>query len=106
MSKKDNIRKLTTFLALSLAHKIGGMTNPKDPYAGKYEKEGDAYFIRSRKVSFSENWNNYDKIRIREELRKKLKTELERKDFLDNRKFDLMDEEINKTLLSLDLLPS
>ncbi len=106
MSKKDNIRKLTKFLALSLAHKIGSMTNLRDPYAGKYEKEGDAYFVRANKVSFSENWNNYDKVEIKIELKKKLKAELERKDFLDNRKFDFMDEEINKALLSLDLLPS
>jgi len=106
MSKKDNIRKLTKFLALSLAHKIGSMTNLRDPYAGKYEKEGDAYFVRANKVSFSENWNNYDKIKIKTELKNKLKAELERKDFLDNKKFDLMDKEIDKALDSLGLLSS
>ena len=104
MGKKHNIDKFVNFLALSLAHEIGNIVNPDDLYTAKYKKESNAYLTRAKKASLMKNWNNYDKIKIKSQLRKKLKDELERKPFLDNRKFEIMDEEIEKVLKSLDLL--
>jgi len=103
MAKTSNINKLTNFLALALAHTIGNIVNPHEAYSEKYKKEGDAYFVRAKKVSFAENWNDYDKTKIKEELKKKLNKELERKDFLDIKKFEIMDREIEKALKSLNL---
>lgn len=103
MSKKDNINKLITFLVLAISHKIGGMVNPNEIYASKYRKEYDNYIKLANEISFEENFNSYDKKEIREKLRGKLKEELERKDFIDNKKFDIMEEETEKTLSSLGI---
>jgi len=60
-------------------------------------------FKEAEKVCKQENWNNYDKINIGGELKKKLRVELEKCDFLDNRKFEIMDEEIRIALKVLEL---
>lgn len=52
----------------------------------------------AKKISFSLNLNIYDKSNLKNELRKKLRDELEKKDFLDNKKFDYVEEEINNIL--------
>ncbi|HLC54806.1 MAG TPA: hypothetical protein VJK07_04260 [Candidatus Nanoarchaeia archaeon] len=103
MGKNNDIQQLINLLAKSLCHRIGSMVNNTQVYAKKYYSEAKNIFENAKEVKLRHNWNNYDKIKIKNELKKKLKAELERKDFLDNRKFDLMDEEINKALSSLDL---
>src|SRR3989344_4639788 len=101
MSKKSNINKLTTFLALALSHKIGGIVNLNEIYATKYNKEYENYFNQAKEITFEENFNLYDKSQIKIILKRKLNNELTRKDFIDNRKYTLIDEEVNKVLLSL-----
>ena len=103
MSKKSNISKLTTFLALALSHKIGGIVNLNEIYATKYNKEYENYFNQAKEIAFEENFNLYDKSQIKIILKRKLNNELTRKDFIDNRKYTLIDEEVNKVLLSLNL---
>ena len=103
MAKKDNINKLTNFLALSLSHKIGSIVNPEDIYSAKYKKESESYFVKAIELSFEENWNHSDKIIIKEKTRKKLRNELTRKTFLNNKKFDIMEQEIDIALRQLDL---
>ncbi|MBI2449561.1 hypothetical protein HYV49_04665 [Candidatus Pacearchaeota archaeon] len=103
MNKRNRITELAKLLVNSLSHKIGSIVNKEDPYAEKYSKEAINFFNLAKKVLENGNWNNYDKIKIKEELKKKLSNELEKRDFLDKRKFDIMDEEIDKALKELDL---
>lgn len=103
MSKKDNLNKLTTFLALALSHKIGSLVNSNEIYSQKYKKESDNYLNLAREITFEENFNSYDKEEIKTTLKRKLTNELTKKDFLDNKKFTLIDEEIDKTIKELQL---
>ncbi len=103
MSKNKLIRELTNLLAIALRHKIGGIVNFNEIYAQKYSKDAEVLMKGAEKISFGKNWNAKDKARIKQELTKKLKSELESKDFLDNQKFDIMDNEIEKALKNLGL---
>ena len=104
MSKKRVIHELTNMLAIALRHKIGSIVNPDEIYAQKYAKDAEVLMKEAKKIAIKENWNNYNKIKIREELKKRLKLELEKKEFLDNRKFELIDEEVDKALKLLSLV--
>ena len=103
MSKTKIIHELTNLLAKALRHKIGFIVNPNEIYAQKYTKDSEVLMKEAQKIAIKENWNNYDKVKIKEELKRKLELELEKKDFLDNRKFEIMDEEVEKALKLLDL---
>jgi len=103
MGKRDNIKRLVNLLAKSLSHKIGSIVNKEEIYAPKYAKEADNFFELAKDISEEENWNIQDKITIKGELQRKLRKELEQKDFLDNKKFDIMEEEMDKALKLLDL---
>lgn len=104
MSKKRAIHELTNLLAIALRHKIGSIVNPDEVYAQKYAKDAEILMKEAGKIALRENWNNDDKIKIKEELRRKLKLELEKRDFLDNKKFELIDSEIDKALKFLRLV--
>lgn len=56
------------------------------------------------KISLMGNWNNYDKLEIKAELKRKLKNELEKMDFINKKKFDIIDEEIDKVLKLMGLI--
>ena len=103
MSKTKTISELTNLLAKALRHRIGSIVNVNEIYAQKYSKDADVLMKEAAKIVGKENWNNYDKVKIKEQLRKKLRVELEKKEFLDERKFDIMEEEIGKTLKILAL---
>lgn len=98
MGKNKTIHELTNVLAKALRHKIGSIVNPDEIYANKYAKDTDTLLKEAKKIALRENWNIYDKPKIKEELKRKLKIELQNKDFLNERKFDIMEEEINKIL--------
>ena len=103
MGKRSDIKELVTLLSLALIHKIGSLVNPNEIYSEKYRKESDAFLKKAIKISIRQNWNKEDKINIRELLRRKLRSDLEIRDFLDNKKFDLMDKEMDNILESLSL---
>jgi len=103
MGKKDDIEQLTNLLSRALRHKIGSIVNENEVYASKYARDAEHIMNEAEKMSTRQNWNNNDKEKIREKLRTKLKKELAEKDFLDNKKFDMMDKEIEHALVSLDL---
>ncbi len=130
MSKTSDIHELTNILAKALRHKIGAMVNSIENSSNKvtnslefskgqffktsdtinrivhneiYAKDADLLVKEAKKTALRQNWNSYDKGQIKNELRKKLRFELEKKDFLDDRKFDMMDEEIDKVLKELEL---
>ena len=103
MNKRKVIHELTNLLAVALRHKIGSIVNSNEIYAQKYSKDADILIIEARKIVISRNWNMNDKIKIKEELKKKLKIELESKEFLDNKKFEIMDSEMEKVLKELEL---
>lgn len=103
MGKNSDISELTTLLSLALTHKIGSIVNPNEIYSEKYRKESDAFLKKAIKISLRHNWNKYDKIKIRKLLEKKLRENLEKRDFLDNKKFEFMKEEIDDVLKFLNL---
>ena len=85
-------------MSKALRHRIGAIVNKNEIYAERYAKDAEGIMKEAEKVIHRQNWNNYDKSEIKEILKRKLKKELEEKDFLDNRKFEIMDEEMNKAL--------
>lgn len=103
MGKKEGINKLTNLMAKSLRHKIGSIVNNDEFYTNKYAKDADTLMKEAEKVLLNHNWNQHDKINIKNKLRKKLHKELTEKDFLHNKKFEIMDKEINKTLKDFNL---
>ena len=103
MGKKSDIEELTNLLSLALVHKIGGMVNPDEIYSEKYRKESDAFLKKAVKVSIRQNWNKEDKKRIKEILGYKLRKNLEKRDFLDSKKFEFVEEEIDDVLKLLEL---
>ncbi len=103
MGKNKDINELTNLMAKALRHKIGSIVNKDELYASKYAKDAESIMTEAEKVLLRQNWNNYDKLKIKEELRTKLRKELEQKDFLDNKKFEIMDNEIEKALKEFDL---
>lgn len=104
MGKKDDIDELTNLMSRSLRHKIGSIVNKDEFYAEKYAKDSENLIKEAEKVLEKRNWNRDDKIIIKEELRKKLFKELKEKDFIDNKKFDIMNEEMEKALKEFGLV--
>jgi len=104
MSKKRIISELTNILAKALRHKIGSIVNKQEIYAQKYAKDAEVLFNEARKTALKTNFNSYDKEQIKKLLKAKLRKELEEKDFIDNKKFEIMEKEIEKALKELNLL--
>jgi len=103
MGKNKDMDELTNLMTKALRHKIGSIVNKDEFYANKYAKDSEIIMKEAEKVLLRQNWNNYDEVKIKEQLKIKLQKELEKKDFLDNKKFDIMDEEIDKALEAFDL---
>ncbi|MEK6895390.1 MAG: hypothetical protein AABX48_02625 [Nanoarchaeota archaeon] len=103
MNKRRVIGELTTLMANALRHRIGSIVNSNEIYAQKYEKDAEILLKEAMKVSLQVNWNQYDKNKIKEDLKKKLQLELEKADFLNEKKFEILDKEIDKVLRDLDL---
>lgn len=103
MGKKKDIDVLTTLLSLALAHRIGSVVNKNDIYAQKYAHEGERFFKKARLLALELHYNMNDKALIKLELHKKLNAELQRRDFLSDKKFSLMKQEITNALTSLNL---
>ncbi|PIN81375.1 hypothetical protein COV11_02095 [Candidatus Woesearchaeota archaeon CG10_big_fil_rev_8_21_14_0_10_30_7] len=103
MSKTSAIKELTNLLTKSLRHKIGSIVNKNEFYANKYAKDAEVILKHAERVGLEYSWNEEDKATIKEQLKKKLKKELEEKTFIKEEKFEVIDEEINKTLKELDL---
>jgi len=103
MGKNKDIQKLTNLMTKALRHKIGSIVNKDEFYANKYVKDAEVIMKEAEKVLLRQNWNDHDKGKIREQLRIKLRKELEQKDFLHNGKFEIMNEEIDKALKKFGL---
>jgi len=103
MNRSKTIHELTNILAIALRHKIGSIVNQNEIYAQKYAKDSEILLKQAEKIVCSKNWNSQDKEMIKEELKKKLSIELEKKPFLDIKKFDVMENEISNALKMLNL---
>lgn len=103
MNKNRLISELTNILAIALRHKIGGIVNFNEIYAQKYSKDAQILMKEAEKISLRKNWNMQDKARIKSGLKEKLRKDLESRDFLDKKKFEIMDEEIEIALKTLSL---
>ena len=103
MGKNKNIEELTNLMSIALRHRIGSMVNKEELYAQRYAKDAENIMEEAKRIVTKQNWNDYNKKEIRERLRRKLLKELTEKDFLDNKKFEIMDEEMNKALKECNL---
>ncbi|MDO8509399.1 MAG: hypothetical protein Q7S27_06995 [Nanoarchaeota archaeon] len=106
MSKDDGLNKLVKLLTHGLSHKIGSIVNKDSYYSEKYAKEAINFFNLAKKVSIEGNWNRKDLDLIEKLLRKKLIEELKAKSFLDEKKFEFVDFELEKCLKELELILS
>jgi len=66
MNKNKAINELTNILAIALRHKIGNLVNENEIYAQKYSKDADMLTKQAEIISKKENWNSYNKEKIRE----------------------------------------
>ena len=103
MGKNKNIEELTNLMSIALRHRIGSIVNKEEIYAQRYAKDAENIMEEAKRIVTKQNWNDYNKKEIRERLRRKLLKELTEKDFLDNKKFEIMDEEMNKALKQCNL---
>jgi len=103
MGKNKNIEELTNLMSIALRHRIGSIVNKEEIYAQRYAKDAENIMEEAKRIVTKQNWNDYNKKEIRERLRRKLLKELTEKDFLDNKKFEIMDEEMNKALKECNL---
>ena len=103
MGKNKDMQELTNLMTKALRHKIGSIVNKDEFYANKYAKDAEVIMKEAEKVLLRQNWNDYDKAKIKEQLKIKLRKELEQKDFLHNEKFEIMNEEIDKALKKFGL---
>lgn len=103
MNKNKIIEELTNVLSVALRHKIGSIVNSNEIYAQKYAKDYEILLNEAKNISLLMNWNLYDRTEIKQQLKRKLKNELEKKYFLKHEKFNLMDKEIEIVLTEMDL---
>ncbi len=103
MGKTGDIYELINLLVKALRHKIGSIVNSDEPYAEKYARDADELIKQAKMISLQTHLNNYDKLIIKTELKRKLRKELEEKEFLDEKKFEIMDEEIKSVLKEIGL---
>ena len=103
MGKSQDIDELTNLMSVALRHRVGSLVNENEFYAARYAKDADHIMKQAEKVLLRHNWNSEDKKLIKELLHKKLYKELEEKEFIDNKKFQIMDYEIDKALKQFNL---
>ncbi len=90
-------------MAKALRHRIGSIVNNDELYASRYARDAESIMKEAEKVMLRQNWNRDDLKRIKEQLRVKLRKELEEKEFLDSKKFDIMEDEMASALKELEL---
>jgi hypothetical protein len=103
MNKNKLIDELTNVLSASLRHKIGSIVNENELYAQKYAKDADFLLKEAGKIASELHWNLDDKAIIKRELERKLRLELEKKEFLNEKKFEFVDKEIEFALRLMGL---
>lgn len=103
MGKNKDIDQITTILSTALRHKIGAILGIDKRYFKKYEIEFSARRDMAKKILKDCNFNIYDKNKIKILLKRKLENELERRDYINEKKFEIMNEEIDKVLEELEL---
>jgi hypothetical protein len=101
MSKKEEINKLVSALANSLTHEIGAIVNEKSLYVEKYRKESENFIVISKDILNVLNLNREDKAHIRAALKIELDKELTKRNYLDIKKFKLVDQKIEEVLRDL-----
>jgi len=103
MSKTAIIHELTNILAIALRHRIGSIVNKDAVYAQKYARDAEIFMKEAKKIALKENWNTADKEEISAQLHKKLKNELTKKTFLNEKKFEYIEKEVEKALEELKI---
>lgn len=104
MGKNNAIKELTKLLTYAIIHKIGSIVNKDAVYSDKYLKESENFLRMAEEAANKENWNSYDKLTIKKNLQKAVHDELLKRNFLCNKKFDIIEREINNALEILDLV--
>ena len=103
MSRNKLIEEFTNLVAVALRHRIGSIVNENELYAQKYAKDAEVLLYQAKKIMLGIKFNIYESKEIITSLKIKLKKELESKPFLKERKFEIMESEMNKALKELEL---
>jgi hypothetical protein len=99
MVNKKIIDEFVSFIVLGLRHRIGSIVNDNELYAKKYAKDAEEFFKAARKTIIGITFNVYETAEIKKSIKSKLSADLTSKPFLRERKFEIMDAEIEKVLL-------
>jgi hypothetical protein len=104
MNKRKGINEIVSLLCVSLRHEIGSKLIVNKEQALKYAKDANILFNNATKTVKKYNFNSKDKKELKEKLENKLFNELKSKDFINDQKYYLMEDEIVKVLKRLKLI--
>ncbi|MBI5389054.1 hypothetical protein HZB01_01605 [Candidatus Woesearchaeota archaeon] len=106
MGKRKTMEQAANILTQSLRHRIGSIVNDHEVYASKYAKDAEILLSEAKKMLEKYHWNADDAQLFKKMVERKLKQELTEKTFLAERKFEIMDEEIEKMLKECQIFAS
>ena len=86
-----------------MTHRIGSIVNDNEIYAQKYAKDAEIFFQEAKKSIGDISFNYYERKEIINKIKEELRKELASKEFLREKKFKIMDEEVDKVLKELGL---
>ena len=101
MGKQKEIGEIAGFIAFAALHKIASLLNPSAIYAEKYRKEYTNFVKQAEHIFLGKNWNMDDKDKIRAEAQKQAHNALQSRDYIEKKKFKLLDREITEVLEEL-----
>lgn len=101
MGKTQLIKQLTNLLSKALRHKIGSMVNSDEFYTAKYAKDYEVLFREALRIYLQYHWNKQDLSTIRLQVGRKLHKELKEKEFIADKKFEIMDEQLEEVIQRL-----
>jgi len=103
MSKKDDMYKLIRFSTLALAHIIGSIVNNEASYSSKYLREYKNFLNQAKNISRKIKLNKTEEEEFTLMLKNDLKSELSKRDFLSDEKFNYIEKEVNDFIKELKL---
>ena len=103
MSKKEQLANLATFIGLRAAHEILIRVANKPESIPHLEHEVDTYSDLSFELADG-NWSNEDIKKIKGLAKRKCNKKLEKYQDINNKKYEEVDEIIEKIMLDLGLI--
>jgi len=104
MGKSAKIEEVVNRLAVALRHRIGALLGTNKDYAKRYLYDSIELINQAREIVIDLHLNVEDKQELKIKLSHKLQKELEVKEFIPEKKFQIMNSEIDKVLRELGIL--